>query len=396
MLFHQPLRDPQIAWPGSDHNKKGGSAVMDETTAKQGPSSGERRPIVQSADDIFELAVKLGLFFFLVYWSIVLLRPFLSIALWSLILTVTLYPAFSWTARLLGGRRKLAAVLVTALSLLVFTGPIIWLGLSMIEGVTSLSQQLAAGDISIPPASQSIKSWPFVGERLFYFWDLASTNLKSAITEALPYLSPLTGMARRMAEGAAMGIPTFLVSLIIAGALFPPAPSLLEAVRTVSQRILPARGQELVKLAGATIRNVSQGVIGISFLQAILAGLGFLVAGIPGSGFLALGVLVTGILQIQGLLFIPVLIWIWSSMDTTTALALTAYLGPVGILNNVLSPFVMAHGLKTPMIVIFIGLMGGVVTHGIIGLFIGPIVLAVTWELFAAWMTHEDGPLTPE
>jgi predicted PurR-regulated permease PerM len=161
----------------------------------------------------------------------------------------------------------------------------------------------------------------------------------------------------------------------------------------VSRRILPTRGQELVKLAGATIRNVSQGVIGISFLQAILAGLGFLVAGIPGSGFLALGVLATGILQVQGLLFIPVLLWIWTSMETTTALALTTYLGPVGVLNNVLNPIIMAHGLKTPMLVIFIGLMGGVLAHGIIGLFIGPIVLAVTWELFAAWIKHEETPI---
>ncbi len=366
---------------------------MGETTKGQGR---ERRAILQSADDVFEIAVKLGLFFFLVYWSTVLLRPFLSIALWSLILAVTLYPAFSWTARLLGGRRKLAAIVVTAVSLLVFTGPIIWLGMSMIEGVASLSQRLSSGDIAIPPASEGIKSWPFVGERLFYFWDLASTNLKSAISEALPYLSPFQSMARRMAEGVATGIPTFLVSLIIAGALFPPAPSLLEAVRTVSQRILPKRGQELVRLTGATIRNVSQGVIGISFLQAILAGLGFLVAGIPGSGLLALGVLVTGILQIQGLLFIPVLLWIWTSMETTTALALTAYLGPVGILNNVLSPIVMAHGLKTPMLVIFVGLMGGVLAHGIIGLFVGPIVLAVTWELFAAWIKHEEAPVASE
>jgi predicted PurR-regulated permease PerM len=199
-----------------------------------------------------------------------------------------------------------------------------------------------------------------------------------------------------MAEGAATGIPTFLVSLIIAGVLFPPAPSLLEGVRTVSRRILPARGQELVKLAGATIRNVAQGVIGISFLQAILAGLAFLVAGIPGSGFLALGVLVTGILQIQGLFFIPVLVWVWTSMETTTALALTAYLVPVGVLNNVLNPIVMAHGLKTPMLVIFIGLMGGALAHGIIGLFVGPIVLAVTWELAAAWIKHEETPIASE
>jgi predicted PurR-regulated permease PerM len=369
---------------------------MSETETTQGRFPGERRPILQSADDVFEIAVKLGLFFFLVYWSTVLLRPFLSIALWSLILAVALYPAFSWTARLLGGRRKLAAVLVTAISLLVFTGPIIWLGISMIEGVTELSRRFSAGDIAIPPPSEEIKHWPVIGERLFYFWDLASRNLKSAITEALPYLSPFRSTARKMAEGAATGIPTFLVSLIVAGALFPPAPSLLEGVRTVSRRILPARGQELVKLTGATIRNVAQGVVGVSFLQAILAGLGFLVAGIPGSGFLALGVLVTGILQIQGLFIIPVLLWVWTSMDTTTALALTAYLAPVGVLNNVLNPIIMAHGLKTPMLVIFIGLMGGALAHGIIGLFVGPIVLAVTWELAAAWIKHEDTPIVSE
>lgn len=369
---------------------------MGETVTKQGRSPEERRPIVGSADDIFELAVKLGLFFFLVYWSIVLLRPFLSIALWSLILVVTLYPAFSWTSRLLGERRKLAAVLVTAVSLLVFTGPIIWLGLSMVEGVASFSHRLSSGDITIPPPSEEIKTWPFIGDRLYYFWDLASTNVMRAFKEALPYLQPLRSMARRMAESVATGIPTFLVSLIIAGALFPAAPSLLEAVRTLSQRILPTRGQELLKLAGATIRNVSQGVIGIALLQAILAGLGFLVAGVPGSGLLALAALISGILQVQGLVFIPVLIWVWTSMQTTTALALTAYLAPVGLINNILSPIVMAHGLKTPMLVIFVGLMGGAVAHGIIGLFIGPIVLAVTWELIVAWFKHEEASPSPE
>jgi predicted PurR-regulated permease PerM len=365
---------------------------MEKTLIKQSPSGDERHPILQATDDIFELAVKLGLFFFLVYWSIVLLRPFVPIALWSLILLVTLYPAFEWATRRLGGRRKLAAIIITLISLLVFTGPVVWLGMSMVEGVASLTRQMNAGAITIPSPTEEIKTWPFVGDRIYYFWDLASTNIKGAFKEALPYLGPVRGIARKMAEGAATGIPTFIVSLIIAGTLFPPAPSLLKAVRTLSQRILPTRGQELLKLAGATIRNVSQGVIGISLLQAIFAGLGFLVAGLPGSGLLALAVLISGILQVQGLVVLPVLVWVWASMPTTTALVLTAYLLPVGLLNNVLGPIVMAHGLKTPMLVIFIGLMGGAVAHGIIGLFIGPIVLAVTWELIAAWMKHEAAP----
>jgi predicted PurR-regulated permease PerM len=303
-----------------------------------------------------------------------------------------LYPAFLWVARLLGGRRKLAAVAVTFISLLVFTGPIVWLGLSMVDGVVSLSQRLNAGAISVPPPPDEIKNWPFVGEPLHHFWILASTNLKDAFTEALPYLQPLRSTARKMAEGAATGIPTFLISLIIAGVLFPAAPALLDTVRRLSQRILPAHGQEFLKLTGATIRNVSQGVIGIALLQAILAGLGFLVAGVPGAGFLALGILITGIIQFPVLVFLPVLIWSWVSMPAPSALALTAYLVPVALINNFLSPIVMAHGLKTPMIVIFIGVMGGAVAHGIIGLFLGPIVLAVTWELISAWLKHEERP----
>ena len=369
---------------------------MQEEAARQDGLRIERHPVLHSADDVFELAVKLGLFGFLVYCAAALLEPFLFVALWSLILLVTLYPAFSWTAKRLGGRRKLAALAVTIVSLLIVTGPIVWLGLSMIEGISSFSRELSAGTIAIPPPSESVKSWPFIGEQIFQLWTVASSNLKEGISEALPYLSPLTGMARRMAEGVATGIPTFLVSLLIAGALFPAAPSLLAALRAVSRRILPARGQALLELTGATIRNISQGVVGLSFLQAILAGVGLLVAGIPGAGLLAIAVLIFGILQIQGLLFIPVFLWIWTSFDFTTALGLTAYLGPVSILNNVLSPIVMAHGLKTPMLVIFVGLMGGVVAHGIIGLFIGPIVLAVTWELFTAWIRHEETPIVPD
>ena len=351
---------------------------------------GGQHPIRHLTDDLFEFIAKLGLLGFLLYWSVVLIRPFFSIVLWSLILTVTLYPAFDWIAKRLGGRRKLAAVIVTVLCLLVFTGPAVWLGLSMMEGLGALSERLNAGTITIPPPPDEIKTWPLIGERLYYFWSLASTNLKTAFTEALPYLKPLTNAATGMAENAAAGIPIFLLSLIITGFLFPPAPSLLEAVRKLSHRILPARGQEFVRLAGATIRNVSQGVVGVALLQAILSGLGFVVAGIPGSGLLALAVLILGILQFPGIVLIPVTIWSWTAMPLTAALAFTAYMVPVGLINNILSPIVMAHGLKTPMLVILIGVMGGALAHGIIGLFLGPIVLSVTWELIVAWAAQEE------
>ena len=353
-------------------------------------NEGNQPYIPKSPDPFFERIAKLALLGLLVYWSFVIVRPFLNLVLWSLILTVTLYPAFDWTARRLGGRRKLAAVVVTLLGLAVVTGPLVWLGLGMVEGLRTLSQRLDAGAITIPPPPDEIRAWPLIGERVHHIWSLASANLKVALSEALPYLDPLRSLARKMAQRAATGIPIFLASLLAAGFLFAPAPKLLESVRKLSRRILPLHGQEYVKLAGATIRNVSQGVIGVSLLQATLAGLGFFAAGIPGSGLLALAVLVFGILQFPGLVILPAMVWSWTVLTLPAAIALTAYLLPVSLINNVLSPIVMAHGLQTPMIVIFIGVLGGAIEHGVIGLFVGPIILAVSWELVLAWLQQED------
>ncbi len=349
----------------------------------------DRLPI---SDPFFERIAKLSLLGLLAYWSFVIVRPFLTLVLWSLILSVTLYPAFDWTARRLGGRRKLAAVIMTVLGLGAVTGPLVWLGLSMVEGLGTLSHRLDAGAITIPPPPDEIRTWPIIGERVHNLWSLASANLKSALSEAAPYLGPLRSLAREMAQSAATGIPIFLASLLAAGFLFVPAPKLLENGNKLSRRILPVHGQEYMKLAGATMRNVSQGVIGVSLLQATLAGLGFFVAGIPASGLLALAVLVFGILQFPGLVILPAMVWTWTVLTPPAAIALTAYLLPVSLINNVLSPIIMAHGLQTPMIVIFIGVLGGAIAHGVIGLFAGPIILAVSWELISAWLQQEDVP----
>jgi predicted PurR-regulated permease PerM len=151
-------------------------------------------------------------------------------------------------------------------------------------------------------------------------------------------------------------------------------------------RALSSRGKELLELAGATIRNVSRGVIGIAFLQALLSGAAFLVAGIPAPGGLALLALLLGIVQIgPTILFIPIIIWSWTAMETTPALAFTVYLTVVSLVDNILRPVLMARGLDTPMPVIIVGVIGGTITHGIAGLFLGPIVLSVAWALLVAW-----------
>jgi len=150
-------------------------------------------------------------------------------------------------------------------------------------------------------------------------------------------------------------------------------------------------------LAAGTIRTVARGVIGISALQAVLAGIGLAIAGVPGATLITSAVLVFGIIQIgPSVVLIPVIVWSWFTMDTTAAILFTAYMVPVNLLDNVLKPVIMGRGLKTPMLVILIGVIAGTLAHGMTGLFLGPIVLAVIWELLVAWTRERSGAVVSD
>jgi predicted PurR-regulated permease PerM len=344
----------------------------------------------QTTSSFIEVAIRLGALALLLYWSLLLVSPFISIVIWSAVLSVALYPVFEWISLRLGGRRRLAAALVTILSLLVIVGPASWLALGLVDSVRVIAERLDLANLTIPPPSSSIKEWPLIGEPIYQFWDLASTNLSAALAQILPQLKPLGSSLLRIGADTGLGIVMFLVSIIVAGFLFSPAPTIVEAVKKFSRRLNPTRGEEFVDQAGATIRAVSRGVIGISVLQALLAGIGLMVAGIPQASLITFAVLVLGIIQIgPSIVIIPVIIWSWTFMDTKSALLFTAYMVPVNLLDNLLRPLVMGRGLKTPMLVILFGVIGGTLAYGITGLFLGPIILAVIWELFVSWIDEE-------
>jgi predicted PurR-regulated permease PerM len=354
-------------------------------------SSASGHSVAAPSATFIDLAVRLGLLGLLGYWSLLLIRPFLTIMVWSIVLTVALFPVFDWLAAILYGRRGLAAALVTLVNLLIVFGPVTWLGLGLIESVRVLSERLAAGELSVPPPFEGIKGWPFIGNQLYEMWNLASINLREAFIKILPQLKPVGSTLLGAAAATGAGMLQFIASVIVAGCLFSPGPSLVSAARAFSRRIDPKRGEAFMQMAASTIRNVSRGVIGISLLQALLAGTGLMVAGVPAAGLITLAVLILGIIQIgPSVILIPVILWSWITMDTVTAAVFTAYMAPVNLLDNVLRPIVLAHGLTTPMAVIFIGIIGGTLTHGLIGLFVGPVALALAWELLATWTRDEQ------
>lgn len=350
----------------------------------------------QSAGDqvtapFIETAIRLAVLALLLYWSFVLVQPFISIFIWSAVLAVALFPIFKWISVRLGGRHRLAAVLTTVLSLLVIIGPATWLAMGLVDSVRMISERLDPSMLAIPSPPVSVKDWPLIGEPIYQFWDLASTNLSAAFATIVPQLKPLGGRLLRIGADTGLGIVKFLIAVIVAGFLFSPAPALVAAVKRFSRRLNPTRGEELVDQAVATIRAVSRGVIGISVLQALLAGVGLIVAGIPQASLIAFAVLILGIIQVgPTIVIVPVIIWSWMSMETTSALLFTAYMVPVNLLDNLLRPIVMGRGLKTPILVILIGVIGGTLAYGIAGLFLGPIVLAVIWELMVAWIKESD------
>jgi len=355
-----------------------------------GQSGSSRRDEFMMAS--VDLAIRLAALAALLYFAFVLIYPFISIVVWTAVLTVAIYPAFDWLAGRLGGRPRLAAALITLLSLLIVIGPATWLALDLIQSLQMLSKQLDLSSVSLPPPAESVRRWPLIGDRVYQFWYLASNNLSAAFSQISPQLKPLGGSLLRTAAGTGTGILKFFAAIIIAGFAFPAGPSLGSGLKKFSSRLVSNRGEEFVNLAGATIRAVSRGIIGISVVQALLVGLGLMVAGVPGASLITFAVLILGIIQIgPSIILIPVIIWSWIAMERMDALLFTAYMIPVNLLDNVLRPLAMGRGLKTPVPVTLFGVIGGTLAYGITGLFLGPIILAVTWELLVAWTNQSRG-----
>jgi predicted PurR-regulated permease PerM len=336
-----------------------------------------------------DAAIRIGLLALLLYWSWQVIGPFVSIALWSAIMTVALYPLFDWLAGLLGSRR-LAAALITLLCLMIVVGPVTWLGFGLIHTVEFAMREINSETSFIPLPDESVKNWPLIGEQAYQLWTLAATDLKSVLVEAAPMLKPFGGSALNIAGTVVLGLLQFVAAIVVAGFLYTPGPQLARSLGAMLRRIFGERSEDMLKLAGGTIRNVSRGVVGIAVVQSFLAGLGFLAAGLPAAGFFTFLALVLGIIQIgPTILLVPIVIWSWTTMQTVNALIFTGYMIAVGLVDNVLRPLVLARGLTTPMPIILIGVVGGTIAYGISGLFLGPIVLAVTWQLLVAW-TQED------
>jgi len=334
-----------------------------------------------------EIAVRIGLLAVLVAWCFEIVRPFLSLVAWGTIIAVATYPVYRRLEVGLGERRGLAATLFTLLVLGLLIGPILMLAETLVEGAQEFAHALSTGTLSVPPPPEKIGSWPLVGASIERLWSLASVNLQAALREFEPQIKSLGPWVLSAAADTGLGILQFIVAIVLAGVLQANAAGGGQVAQSIARRIGGERGTEFTELAQSTVRGVARGILGVALIQSLLAGLGFLAVGLPAAGLLALLCFLLAVVQIGPILIlIPTVIYVFSTGSTVSAVLFLIWSLFVALIDNVLKPLLLGRGAKVPMVVIFVGAIGGFLDSGVIGLFIGSVVLALGYSLLVAWL----------
>lgn len=347
--------------------------------------------------EMLDVLIRAGLVAALVLLCFQILNPFLHLLLWSVILAITLYPLQCRLQRKLGGTDGRIATLIVLAAMVILMVPIYLLGTSVTHSVQGALVMVKSGSFHIPPPADSVLGWPLVGRAIHGFWLQAAADLTGLVHKFGPQLRDAGLVLLGTLGNLGLGLLTFVLSLLIAGIFMAYGERGADSAVRIASRISgPEKGARITRLCTATIRAVAQGVVGIAFIQMILIGVAFVLMGIPGAGLLSLAVLLLGIMQLPAtLITLPVIAYVFVTQGAGVATIVFAiYVAIAGLADNVLKPLLLGRGVEVPMPVVLIGALGGMVASGVIGLFIGPVILAIGYQLFWQWVA--DDPRSPE
>jgi predicted PurR-regulated permease PerM len=342
--------------------------------------------------DLLDVLIRAALIAVLAIFCFRIFAPFLDLMVWAVILAVTLYPLQIRLRHTFASKDGLIATLIVLVAFAVILVPTYLLGVAVADSIERAMSIAKGGTFHIPPPAESIAGWPVIGQRVYDFWLQASTDITGLVQRFAPQLKAVGLALLGTVTGLGAALLVFFVSLIVAGILMAYGENGHRSAVLIASRISgPENGNQIADLCTATIRAVAQGVVGIAFIQMLLIGIGFVVMGIPGAGLLALAVLLIGIMQLPAtLITVPVIIFVIMTQGVSTAtIVFSIYEFVAGLADNVLKPLLLGRGVAVPMPVVLIGALGGMVTGGVIGLFIGPVMLAVGYQLFWRWVKDQ-------
>lgn len=350
-------------------------------------------------EGFLDVLIRAGLIAILVIICYRIFYPFLNLMLWSVILAVTLYPLQRRLKGRLGNRDGRTATVIVLIAIGILLVPIYLLGASLAASVEDAMTSVRSGNFHVPAPADSVAGWPLVGERLHALWMQASTDLTGLAQKFGPQLKAVSLAVLGKLAGVGVGLLIFFIALSLAGIFMAYGEQGHRSAIQVGSRVFgPGKGAHVTELCTGTIRAVAQGVIGIAFIQMLLIGVGFVVMGIPGAALLALAVLLLGIMQIPAtLITVPVIAFVFATAGVSVStIAFAIYVFVAGLADNVLKPLLLGRGVDVPMPVVLIGALGGMVMGGIVGLFIGPVILAIGYELFWQWVRDQPQAIAPE
>ena len=336
-----------------------------------------------------EASIQIGLAALLVIGCLMVLKPFLPLLMWAIIITIASYPTFLKLERILKGRRGLAATIWTLLLLAVLIVPLVLLIESLIQGIQPIADRLRDGTVALPPPPVSVESWPLIGTYLFKAWSAASANLSATLMKFAPQIKSALPAFLSASAGLASTVLQLLISILLSGVLLANAQAAYKVTLSLANRLFGERGLEFQRLVGNTIRSVTNGVLGVALIQTVFAAAGFFVVGLPAAGVWSVIFLVAAVVQIGMLVLIPAVIYAFAIASKTAAVIFLVWCIVVGLMDNILKPLLLGRGAAVPIAVVFLGVIGGFMAMGIIGLFIGAVVLSVGYKLFLAWIERD-------
>jgi predicted PurR-regulated permease PerM len=340
----------------------------------------------------FETAMGYGLPLLLLIACLWVVAPFIPALVWSAVIVVTLWQPLEWLTARLGGRRGLVAGLLAIAMLALVVMPALSVAEMLADGMPRIRQmaaQLFAAVPREPPAT--LLTLPLVGAQMGDAWRTLAEDANAA-ADVAQRLAPAVGrwLLARLA-GIGETLLQFVLVAIATAVLYAQGRAAADMAQRMAARLGGTQGTEVLDVATRAIRGVSAGVIGTAAAQAMLAGIGFAVAGVPAPVLLAVGVLVFGIIQMGPLpVWLPVVIWLYTTGDTLTAVLLLAWnAGVVQTIDNILRPVLISRGARLPLLLMLVGVLGGLLAMGLIGVFLGPTLLGVGYVMLRRWLGME-------
>jgi predicted PurR-regulated permease PerM len=331
--------------------------------------------------------------------SIWILRPFLAAIVWSTMIVVTTWPILRRLQSHLWGKRWLATVIMTAVLLLVFVAPFsAAIGTIVINASEIVDWTSRLSHVTLPPTPGFVEKVPIVGEKAANVWREYAAKGPEEITEIVtPYAARVASWFVAEVGGFGLVSIQFLLTVVVSAILYMTGEDAARWVRRFGRRLAGERGDQVVRLAGQAIRGVALGVVVTALVQSVMGGIGLAIAGVPFAAVLTAVMFMLALAQIGPL---PVLLgglaWLWWQGHTGWFIALLVWTIVVGSLDNILRPILIKRGADLPLLLIFAGVIGGLFAFGLLGLFVGPVLLAVAYTLLDAWVSEEPDPDVPE